>query len=330
MRAGLVAMGILLLATASLGIAETASVEIKEWTVPWEGSRPRDPYYPGGDRVWFVGQVGHYLASLEPETGEFKKVELSDSPGPHNLIVGRDGIVWYAGNLKGYIGRYDPASGELRRIAMPDAQARDPHTLVFDAAQQHIWFTVQGGNQVGRLTLTDEKVELIDVPTPNARPYGIVVASDGTPWVALFGTHALASIDPQTLALTKHELPRSEARPRRLDLSRDGRVWYVDYAQGYLGAFDPKAQAFEEWKLPSGAESRPYAMAIDRNDRVWAVETGPSPNVFVGFDPKTEQFLSSTPIPSGAGSVRHMHYHRDSGRIWFGTDLNTVGYSDVH
>ena len=42
------------------------------------------------------------------------------------------------------------------------------------------------------------KVDLIPVPTRRSRPYGIIIAPNGTPWVALFGTNKLASIDPRT------------------------------------------------------------------------------------------------------------------------------------
>ena len=78
-----------------------------------------------------MGQRGHYLATLDPATGRFWKRDLADSPAPHNVVVGSDGIVWYTGNLKGYIGRYDPAADAIERITMPDREARDPHTLIF-------------------------------------------------------------------------------------------------------------------------------------------------------------------------------------------------------
>ena len=77
--------------------------------------------------------------------------------------------------------------------------------------------------------------------------------------------------------------------------------------------------------MPSGASSRPYAMAVDDQDRVWAVESGVQPNLFVGFDPKTEQFFSKTAFPSGGLTVRHMFFHRPAKEIWFGTDAGTVG-----
>ncbi len=90
-------------------------VEIKEWNVAF-GGRSRDPFAESANSVWFVGQGGNYLARFDPTTGEMTRKSLDDEPGPHNLIVGTDGIVWYSGNLSGYIGRFDPNSGRLEKI----------------------------------------------------------------------------------------------------------------------------------------------------------------------------------------------------------------------
>jgi virginiamycin B lyase len=300
-------------------------VDIEEWTVPYQDSRPRDPFAVSPEAVWFVGQRTSYLARLNPKTGEFFRHELEDEAGPHNLIVSKNGNVWYAGNRKGYIGRYDPASGDIEKIAMPREDARDPHTLEFDADETHIWFTLQRSNLIGRLRIADRRVDLIEVPTPDALPYGIKVAPDGSVWVVLFGTHKLASIDPETLVLTEHELPDADSRPRRLEIGSDGQVYYVDFSRGYLGQFEPGRGFVAEWPLPSGPTSRPYGTAMDKQDRVWLVETGLVPNRFVGFDTKTRDFFSITPVPSGGGVVRHMHYHAPSDTVWFGTDANSIG-----
>src|SRR5690606_39271509 len=156
------------------------------------------------------------------------------------------------------------------------------------------------GNFVGRLTIDDRSVDLIPVPTQRARPYGIKIANDGTPWVVLLGTNKIASIDPETLELTEHVLPDAASRPRRLEITDDGRIWYADTGRGYLGMFDPRAESFEEWALPSGAESQPYGMASDENGRVYVVETGVRPNRMIGFDTSEEKIVSITEIPSGA------------------------------
>lgn len=305
------------------------TVEIDEWQVPYEASRPRDPFAAAEDSVWFVGQRTGYLAHFDVEAKEFTKVDLKRGSGPHNLIVGSDGIVWYAGNRNGLIGRYDPSTGNIEEIVMPDPTARDPHTLVFDADEENIWFTVQGGNMIGRLNIDSRKVGLVPSQTGRSRPYGIKVAPDGSAWVALFGTSKLACVDKETLELTEIDLPRTEARPRRLEITSDGRIWYVDYAKGRLGAYDPLSESFKEWPLPQGEGSRPYGMASDSRDRIWYVASGVSPNQFTGFDTATETFIGSTPIPSGGGTVRHMHFHEPSGSVWFGTDTNYLGRAIV-
>jgi virginiamycin B lyase len=311
-------------AAAADEAAPLETIEIREWPVPWEDSRPRDPYVAPDGGIWFVGQRADYVARLDPESGDFRKLDLEEGAGPHNLIVAPDGEIWYAGNRAAHIGRIDPESGAIEKIAMPDEAARDPHTLVWDG-EGRIWFTVQGGNFVGRLDPESGDVRLVAVPTERARPYGIVTAPDGRPWLTEFGSNKLATVDPESFELREVALPRDDARPRRLALTSDGAVWYVDYAEGHLGRLDPESGAIEEWPVPGGEEARPYAMASDHRDRLWFVESGPEPNRLVGFDPETEEFFSVTEVPSGGGSVRHMVFHAPTKSLWFGTDANTVG-----
>ena len=301
-------------------------VDVREWTVPWAQSRPRDPYVAPDGRVWFVGQRTHYVAALDPESGVFQRFDLDDGTGPHNLIVDADGMVWYAGNRAQHIGILNPETGQITKIATPEG-VTDPHTLVFDG-RGNIWFTAQQSNYVGVINMASREIRVAPVPTPRARPYGIVL-HDGQPWIVLFGTNKLATVDPATMELREISLPREDARPRRLVVTSDGRVWYGDYSGGYLGRYDPRDGSFEEWPLPSGGGALPYGMALDDRGRIWLVETGPRPNQLVGFDPATEAFFGVTPIESGAGSVRHMYFHAPTRSIWFGTDANTVGRAVV-
>ena len=304
-------------------------VAITEWKVPWEKTRPRDPYVDGQGRVWFVGQVGNYVAYLEPKSGQFKRFELEAGTHPHNLIVDRQGSVWYAGNRNARIGKLDRATGKITTYPMPDSAAGDPHTLVFDQ-KGDIWFTVQQGNFVGKLTTASGKVQLIKVPTPKARPYGIVIDSKNRPWFNEFGVNKIATIEPSTMQLREYTLPDERSRSRRIGVTSDDQIWYVDYTRGFLGRLDPATGKTQEWAAPSGMKSLPYAMAVDDRDRLWFVETGVQPNRLVGFDPKTSEFFSTTEIKeSGAGTVRHMVFHKPSREIWFGTDANTIGRARV-
>jgi virginiamycin B lyase len=324
-----IALVVVAACVAWTGASRADPVEIREWAVPWKDSRPRDPYVAGDGRVWFVGQKDDYVANLQPESGDFSRYDLEPGVGPHNLLVDAENRIWYAGNRASHIGLLDPATANVIRIDMPDDGARDPHTLTFDSAG-NIWFTVQQGNFIGRLSMDNHAVQLIEVPTRRARPYGIAVNENGTPWAVEFGSHKLVRINPETMQLEEIVLPDEDARPRRLVITSDNNVWYGDYARGYLGRYDTGTGEFTEWPMPSGADSRPYGMAVDRFDRIWLVETGASPNQFVGFDPEVEEFFSVTAIPSGAGAVRHMNYYEPAGEIWFGTDTNNIGRAKVH
>jgi virginiamycin B lyase len=310
--------------------AQADRVEIEEWDVPWTDSRPRDPYVGPDGRVWFVGQVSHYVAALDPTSGDFERFDLPDGAGPHNLIVDDEGTIWYAGNRVANIGELDPETGEIVEHAMPDEAARDPHTLVFDG-EGGIWFTVQGGNFIGHFDMEDGATELIQAPQAesrgrmgSSRPYGIKLDSNGHPWIALFNTNHLATVDPESMELNTVELPEG-ARPRRLVVDSRDNVWYVDYARGKLGRYEPETDALTEWDNPGGADSRPYGMAIDAADRIWFVETGSAPNRFVGFDAATESFISVTDVGGPEGAIRHMFYDASEDVVWFGTDWDTVG-----
>lgn len=305
-------------------------VEITEWQVPYEESRPRDPYVaPDGD-IWFVGQRTHYVAEFDPDSEEFRKFDLDNGAGPHTVVVDDNGTPWYAGNRANHIGTVNPESGEITKYMMPDDNsARDPHTMAFND-EGDIWFTSQGANSVGLFDVESGEPEIISVPTSRARPYGIIMDQNmERPWICLFGTNKLATVDPETMELREIELPNEDSRPRRLAQTSDGVIWYGDYSRGYIGNYNPEDGTIQEWEMPSGENSRPYAVTVDNQDRIWLVETGVSPNMFVGFDTETKEFISSTAIESGGGTVRHMVFHEPTNSIWFGTDTNYLGRATI-
>ncbi len=311
--------------------------QLQEWDVPWEGARPRDPMVAPDGKVYFCGQGGEpYIGMFDPATGDFKRYETHGS-SPHNLIIDPEGMVWYAGNAgenNRHIGKLDPATGEIERFMMPNEAARDPHTLIWDS-EGNIWFTVQGGNFIGKLWTRTGEVKLAQALEVeggrrgnSSRPYGIVVDSQDRPWVALFNSNHIATVDEETFTLKTYELPEN-ARPRRIAITSDDILWYGDWVRGTLGRLDPETGEVVEHTLPSGTDARPYAMLADDSDRVWVVETGPRPNNFLGFDPMTGEIFSNVQPESGAGTIRHMYFDPDTNSIWFGADAGTVGVAKL-
>lgn len=305
------------------------SVQHRDWNVPW-GGRPRDPYVaPAGDRVWFVGQAGNYVAYFTPADNQFKRIAIDSGTHPHTVVVDRQGNAWYAGNQNGMIGRIDGRTLQITRYPMPDEAARDPHTIDFDA-RGNLWFSLQNSNKMGFLELATGKVSLIDMPTPRSRPYGVIVAPDGKVWFDLFGTNKIGMIDPATRAVKEYVLPNERSRPRRIARTSDGAIWYTDYARGFLGRLDPATGAVKEYELPGKGASLPYAMTVDEQDRLWVVETGVQPNRLVGVDARSGRIVSTSDIgEKAANTVRHMVYDPKTRSIWYGSDRGMLGRAIV-
>lgn len=317
----------LLAVAAATAVAQDQSLEPREWTVPWERTRPRDPIMDQSGRVWFVGQAGNYLAYLEPRSGEFKRYQIDDGTHPHNVVVDERGGVWYTGNRNGRLVQLDPETGKLTNVMMPDSSVRDPHTMIWDK-NGVAWFTAQQSQRIGRF---DRKTGEIKLWRPHgegrSNPYGVVLDPSGRPWFNLWATNKIATIDPRTLEYKEYVHPDPRMRARRIAVTSDGQIWFADY-RGFLNHFDPKTEKFEEFPMPSGANSQPYAHTQDDRDRIWMVEVGPQPNRLVAFDTKSKQWVANIPVTSNGAArntVRHMTFNRATREIWFGTDAGTIG-----
>ncbi|MDX1574058.1 MAG: lyase [Methylophaga sp.] len=304
-------------------------LEFTEWQVPWENSRPRDPYMGPNGKVWFVGQVGDYVARLNPKTGEMQKFDIPKA-GPHTVIVDNDGIPWYAGNKDRHIGKMNPETGDVMPIKMPEG-VNDPHTMAF-TSDGDIWFTVQHSGKagfIGRLNMADHHVDMIEVPGNNMRPYGLVMDSQDRPWIAFMGDNAIGTVDPESMTLQIIDTPTQDSIIRRIGVTSDDRIWWTDAGMGHIGVYDPEQKSMQQWPTPGGESAGLYAMTVDHQDRIWYVETGLQPNSFIGFDSQSEQFISIDEVPSGGISIRHMVFDETSNAIWFATDANTIGKAVV-
>jgi virginiamycin B lyase len=290
--------------------------DMKEWTIE-RGGRSRDPYVAPDGKVFFAGQQGNYVGSVDPATGAVKYYELEENTNPHTVIVDDKGLVWYAGNRNGRIGRLNPVNGEFKTF--PTGEARDPHTMHFDG-KGNIWFSSQGASRIGRLNMATGQVELINpLGEQRANPYGLDLDSQGRVFVSLFATDKIAMVTPDM----KFKLFSTVegGRIRRNAVTPDGMVWYVDYQRGYVGRLDPNTGQTKEWMSPGGAQSRPYAITADGDGRLWVSETGAEKKL-VGFDPKNEKFFANITV---SHNIRHMMFDPKTGTMWFGTDANTIG-----
>ena len=206
---------------------------------------------------------------------------------------------------------------------MPDPAARDPHTPIFDR-DGILWFTLQQSNMVGRLDPASGDVKLVTMRTPGAKPYGIKIDDQGTPWVACNGSNCLVKVDPATMALT-----RSSCRTRRprcavsTSPTTAGSGTSTRRRAGSAGSTRQAARS-RSGRRPPGRDRNPTpsrwwtALSVQRI-RHAAGRAGP-------LRP-SERDLQSWPIPSGgvyAGIVRHMRPTRDGNLLIHQSSTNRI------
>jgi virginiamycin B lyase len=312
---------------AAVIIEGPVQANIKLWPVPTPGSRPHDPLAAKDGSIWYTGQLSGKLGRLDPRTGEIKEYPLkTPHTGPHGLAEDKDGSIWFTGNHMSLVGKLDPKTGAVTEYKMPDPKAKDPHTIAI-APNGMVWFTAQQANMVGRIDPKTGEVKLVTSPTPNSRPYGLVINSKGVPVFVEFGSNKIATVDPDTMAIKEYPLPNAASRPRRLALTPDDVVWYADFPRGYLGCLDLTTGSHKEWPSPSGPKSEPYGIVFTKG-ALWYNESGAKPNTIVRFDPKTEQFQSLA-IPGGGDIVRNMDVTPDGNPVTANSLANQVGLVEV-
>lgn len=320
---------ILLCAITAPGGALGDTVDIREWLVPWEKSGPSDPFVGPRGRVWFISPNNDFIANFTPATAEFNRYDLQKGTRPVALLVDANRTLWFLSDGRREIGTLNPGTGRVSIFDMPQRRSRDLRSMTFDRLG-NVWFTVSRDNFIGRVDVASGSVSMIPVPTKDAAPFGITAGPRNELWIAASGTNLLLRVDAEAMSIAEFAIPDEGARPRRIAVSSDEKVWYADYERGRLGRFDPVAGDFAEWAMPGGDDSQPFGMVIDRNDRIWIVETSRIPNRLIGFDTATGTFLTETDIPSGAETVSNLFYNEASGEIWFGTQTNYIGRAIVH
>ena len=261
---------------------------------------------------------------------------------PHDVAVGKDGIVWYTAQRSGQLGRLDPATGKVELVPLGPGAA--PHGVIIgpDGAP---WVTEGGTNAIVRVDPATREVKRWPLPeargyvnlntatfdqrgrvwftgqngvygrldsktgevrvwdAPRGRgAYGIATTPDGDVYYASLAGSHIAKIDVETGVATVIAPPTKDQGARRVWADSRGRIWVSEWNAGNVSCYDPRTAAWRTWRLP-GERPRAYAVYVDEADKVWLSDWGA--NAVVRFDPETEKFEAFPSDRSGA-NVRQL------------------------
>lgn len=203
------------------------NVEIKEWQVPWEQSRPRDPWAMPDGTVWFVGQRSHYAAIFDPEAQQFTMYDVpTQYARPYGLVVHND-QPW--ATLFGSHKLATVRDGELVEIELPRESARPRRLAV--TADGMVWYVDYADGYLGRYNPSAEEVSEWRAPSAkDSRPYGMAADSEGRLWFVETGVqpNRLVGFDPATNAFVANvEIPSGGGSIRHMYYDANSNsIWF--------------------------------------------------------------------------------------------------------
>ncbi|MFN8542970.1 MAG: carboxypeptidase regulatory-like domain-containing protein [Candidatus Binatia bacterium] len=184
---------------------------------------------------------------------------------PHDVAVGKDGVVWAADMMRDRLYRLDPRSGDRRSFDIPRGGA--PLGGVFGGRQP---IPANADAHVG--------------------PHSLQIAPDGAVWLTLALGNELARFDPKAEQFTIHAQPEG-LYPHTLRFDQLGRIWFTLAVSNHVGMLDPRTGERRTYRLPA----RTWGEALVVRAVPWVLELGR----WVDLDPERAGDGPALPIPYG-------------------------------
>lgn len=210
-----------------------------------------------------------------------------------------------------------------------------------------IWFTMYGAGAVGLLQVTptgDYSFTRYDTPTPESRPYDLVV-QDGLVWFTEYAGNNLARLDTTTGEITEFPLPTPDSHPTGIDISSTGRVWFVTESGDTIGYFDPDVGEFTEFTHPNLVGAQLSDVAVFDNNSIWVTAPGrqeifnyaPTYNLLIplypgtGSQPNQVALEGNNPWITDKGNQRIGRYAPGTLTFWRWYEINSsnVGLAGI-
>lgn len=315
-----------------------SQVKIYEYRME-KGIIPHDAIYNANDGlIYTVDQGASHMAITDLTSGKTEYFSQEDGDfwlpfwksstmkwpferyGPHSLDLGPDQKYYTTNSFQNSIGVFNTKTREWEPSIFAGLRAIYPHTVRIDK-QGIVWFTVAGGERVGRIDPVSKKSTLIKLPyvesgglAGGTQPYGIDInPADGSIWYSRLFGDKIGRIDPVTLEVLEFDSP--VRGPRRLRFNQqDGTLWLTGYSEGELARITTNANGFDSkvYPLPEFAKGfppAPYALGVHpQTGDVW-VNENMTDRIF-RFIPEQERFIAY-PVPLTGTYTRDFTFTED-------------------
>jgi len=294
--------------------------------------------------LYTVDQALHHMSITDPKTGKTEYVAQKGSRaddyykstpgnndvakfdpkqwnGPHSLDLGNDGKYYVTNTGTTSIGVFNPKTNEWETShKLPDEwKGRYPHSIRVNKAGM-VWFTMAGGEHIGRLNAETGKFDIVPLPKVKAggisggtQPYGIDINPlDDSMWYGRLFGDKVGRVDSKTLEVTEYDSP--VRGPRRMHFDKKGILWLTGYSEGQLARidvtdFDNKSKVYDMPEFAPGYRPAPYALNVHPDTQeIWLNEN--MTDRLYRFIPNEERFIAY-PVPLSGTYTRDTTFTPD-------------------
>jgi len=223
--------------------------------------------FDGIGNVWYSKASGRAVGKFPMAGGEGVEYALpKENDYAENLVRGPDGAMWYYDPVHQNLGRVG-ADGSVTVIKPPPKLNPFGPKGMTRGIDNSLWLTDLAQNALWKLDITTLKYKRYDIPEPNAHPWDIVVAKDGTVWFAMRAAKKFGRMTPNGVFSTINVVAGGVS-PRNVMLDEHGAVWLSDIG-GNLIRIKPDG-ARDTFKC-SGMNG---GIAMGRDGSIWGIGNG--------------------------------------------------------
>ena len=244
-----------------LGKVDSRTGTVTEYDVPL--LKPKMPTgilaarFDEDENVWLGMQFQGGVAKFDRKTERFQTwslppelngdhVQINQVSADHHKV---DGKVWLQDAGTYTVMRLDPATGKFE-VFEPFKIPRPNIYDVISDAQNNVYFTVFGRENIGRIDAKTGAINVWPTPTKGSAPRRGMIDAQARLWFGENRAERIGMFDTRTATFQEWVAPTPESWPYDVTADTHGDVWAGGEYSDRVMRLDPKTGAITEYLLP--------------------------------------------------------------------------------
>ena len=209
------------------------------------------------ENVWLGMQFQGGVAKFDRRTETFQTWSLPPALNGDHVQINQvspehhkvDGKVWLQDAGTYTVMRLDERSGQFE-VFEPFKIPRPNIYDVISDKENNVYFTVFGGDQIGRIDAKTGKISLYRTPTRGSAPRRGMIDGEGRLWFGENRADRIGMFDTKSERFTEWASAVTGSWPYDVAADKNGNVWSGGEFTDRIERLDPKTGTFIEYLLP--------------------------------------------------------------------------------